>query len=146
MKAKKLVISGAICAVLFFSLSFVFMLGVEQRSYTDIRSVESDAPYVYESETLCLVGFSEDDIAFSATAFRGENVYVNVKGETGKLYSITVFNPSGKSSASALVSKRAGEDGMVYWNWKVADNVSDGYIRVIVSGEDKYAQMKIKIA
>ena len=145
MKTKKLIISGVLCTVLFFSLSFVCMLGADKGVYTPMREVDGDA-LVYESESVELIGFSEDEVAFSSTAFRGESVYVNVKGEAGELYSITVFNPSGKSSAAGLVSKRAGEDGWVYWNWKVAESVSDGYIRVIVSGENRYAQMKIKIA
>ena len=147
MKIRRILTSGAFCLALFSVLCVIYLSGIEAKGYTDVRAIDGDTVNhsVYESETLDFVGFSEDDVSFSATAFRGENVYVGIKGEPDKLYDITVYNPSGKSSSSLLVSKRAGDDGSVYWSWKVSENVSDGYIRVIVSGENEYAQMKIKI-
>lgn len=147
MRVRRVLASGAFCLALFSVLCVIYLSGVEVKAYTEVRALDENIQNysVYESETLDLVGFSKDDVTFSAVAFRGESVYVNVKGDADKLYSITVFNPSGKSSSAELVTKRAGKDGSVYWSWKISDNVSDGYIRVIVSGENEYAQMKIEI-
>ena len=148
MKTKRITVSGGLCLLLFCVLCTIYLSGIEARAYTEIRILDGDIPNysVYESETLETVGFSEEDVSFLATAYRGESVYVSVKGEPEELYKIAVYNPSGKSSSSELVSKRAGKDGGVYWSWKVSDNISDGYIRVVVSGENQYAQMKIRIA
>lgn len=148
MRARRILTSGALCLALFSVLCSIYLSGIEAKGYTEVRALDEDIPdySVSESETLYLVGFSEDDVSFSAVAYRGESVYVSIKGEPEKLYKIAVYNPSGKSSSAALVSKRAGKDGDVYWSWKVSDNVSGGYIRVIVWGENEYAQMKIKIS
>lgn len=132
---------------MFCVISTVYLLGIEAKSYTEVRELNNGAlaNCIYESETLRTVGLSGDDVAFSAAAYRGESVYVSIKGKPEALYEIAVYNPSGKSSSSALVSKRAGKDGSVYWSWSVSDNISDGYIRVIVSGGNQYAQMKMEI-
>ncbi len=147
MKIQRMLACGASCLMLFSVLCVIYLLGIEGKDYTEAKALdgEGQAYSFYESETLDLVGFSESDISFSDTAYRGESVYVSIKGDADKLYGIAVFNASGKSSFSALVSKRANADGDVYWSWKVSENASDGYIRVIVTGEGEYAQMKIKI-
>lgn len=133
--------------MLFSLLCLIYLSGLGVRGYTEVRALDEATRNleIYESETLDLIGFSKDDVSFSTDAFRGESVYVNVKGEADGLYGITVFNPSGKSSSSALVSKRADKDGNVHWSWRVADNISDGYIRVIVAGENGYAHMRIRV-
>ncbi len=145
MNIRKTLLTAAISVALFAVMCGTYIFGLPDKVFKEVKVTPNGECSFYESENVDLIGFSENDIAFSDTAFRGGSVYVNVKGEAGKAYSIKVFTPSGKSGSSVFESKRADENGNVHWTWKVSDNISDGYIRVIVFGENEYAQIKMKI-
>lgn len=152
MKMKRLVLTLSLCAVMFSAACAAYLLGlVGEAPAKEIRTV-TEAPYgakeleFYESDRLFSIGFSETDIECPRTALRGEYVTVKLKGEAGAIYGIRTYTPSGKSYSSVFESKRADAYGEVSWTWKISKSIADGDVRVIIFGDDGYAQMKMRIA
>lgn len=149
VKGKRLFLSLCLCLLIFSAVCGAYSVGLEGSACKSVREIDTENAekelMFYESERLDTIGFSSEDVKFSGEARRGENVYVSVNGEAGAVYGIRVYTPSGKSVSSAFESKTADSKGNVSWTWKVSENISDGYVRVIVFGENGCAQMKMRI-
>ncbi len=148
MKKKRILLTLFICTALFSIMCAVFYLGTDERPIKSVSALDGKECGIdfYESERLLTIGISEKNVEFPKNALRGEYVTVKLKGEPGTLYSIRVYTPSEKSNLSVFESKKADANGNVSWTWKISKNMSDGYVRAVVFGDDGCAQIKMKVA
>lgn len=76
-------------------------------------------------------------ISYPTTVRRNEEVHVKIKGRPRTMYSITVYYPSGPSTASGLYDKMSDENGYVIWHWKIGGRTSQGTHEIVVEGDGK---------
>ncbi|MDP4180546.1 MAG: thermonuclease family protein [Bacillota bacterium] len=74
-------------------------------------------------------------VAIADTVRRGQYASIKIQGKAGVTYNIIVTYKSGPSTAEGLVSKAAGNDGIVSWTWKVGSKTTPGMYPITISGD-----------
>lgn len=63
----------------------------------------------------------------------GSYASVTIRTTPGAYCTITVYYPSGPSTASGLEPKTAGQNGIVTWTWKVGTRTTPGRHRIVIT-------------
>jgi hypothetical protein len=85
-------------------------------------------------------------ISLTSPIKRGNTASIKIKGATNIVYKIAVKYQSDYSYAEGLGSKKADENGIVEWSWKVGARTSPGEWDITITGDDgsRY-QTKFKV-
>lgn len=82
-------------------------------------------------------GESPTLVSMTDTVSRGNQATVTIKGEPGKIYTITVYYPSSVSTAKGLEPKAADSNGKVSWSWRIGSRTSEGTHRIVITGGEE---------
>lgn len=63
-----------------------------------------------------------------------EYASISIKGRPGETYSITSNYKWGGDSVTAFEKRRAGNDGVATWIWRVRSNTTPGTYPIIITG------------
>lgn len=88
---------------------------------------------VTEIESGKILGKEVTILLYTSEVTAGDTATLRICGESNRIYHITLHLKSGISTNSALITKQAGEDGRVEWNWKVSNNTTAGTYRLVVT-------------
>lgn len=68
----------------------------------------------------------------------GNNVYIEIKGDSDTEYNINVKYKSGKSKAQGLENKTTDYSGNVWWEWKVGTNTTPGKYPITITNTKSF--------
>ncbi len=78
-------------------------------------------------------------------ARQNKKAKLTASGIPGETYSIAVYYSSGKSEAAGLTDKKANENGLVSWTWKVGGRTKPGTYRITVTGGGETAETEFTV-
>ena len=87
-------------------------------------------------------------MAKTSSAFKGNSATVMIQGEAGKQYTLEFYEaPDKKADYDGLGTKKADENGIVSWTFKIEESCKKGNRKILIKekGSDNYAQTSITI-
>ena len=99
---------------------------------TTVSSANTSAPE--NSETSQQAAKTPISITSGLAFSRNEIATVSITAQPNTEYSITVYYPSGKSTAKGLENKTSDANGNVSWSWKIGGKTTEGEHYLIITG------------